>query len=118
MAILNNQSHECRLYKRVPNSSEMNNVGMVFYAELVSDDELSHTQRIANLRTPETKKTIRTSSTNVYDFVDGKLERGYVLFQGVIYQIQNVVFDYNQAKFIICWTIFSRIPTTQRDKGF
>ncbi|NCA95551.1 MAG: hypothetical protein EOM74_01075 [Methanomicrobia archaeon] len=97
MAILNNQSFECKLYKRVPNSAEAQETGIIFYAELISNNEISQSPKLTNLRVQNARFMLRTSSTNVWDFSDGKLEKGYVLFQGGIYQIQTIEFDYNQA---------------------
>lgn len=93
MAIINNKNYPCKFYKRAPNSQDATNVPIFFMAELVSDKERAYNQKILNFVTPSTRFVIRTDSRLIYDWNDGQGVRGYVEFQGDIYQVQNIMYD-------------------------
>lgn len=94
MALIQNQHFTCKLWKRLPNSTtETDNTPIIFKAELISEQERTFNQRIANLFTPQTKQAIRTDSKQIYDFNDGESIRGYVELQGDTYQIQSIQYD-------------------------
>lgn len=93
MAILDNQSFPCKFYLRVPNGDETNNLPIFFKAELVGDKEKNYNQTIANMITPSTKIVLRTASPYIYGHRNGKEVKGFVVFQGDVYQVQNISYD-------------------------
>jgi len=94
MALLNNQFYHCRFWKRLPNSTtEVQKESIFFKAQLISDKERTFNQKIANLFTPQTKLALRTDSKSIFENEKGDGVRGYVEFQGDIYQIQAISYD-------------------------
>jgi len=94
MALLNNQFYDCKYYKRLPNDSDTTNVPLLFKAELVSDKEKQYSQRLQGLFVGNSRVVLRTDSELIYEWNDGEELRGFVEFQGDIYQVQNISYDY------------------------
>lgn len=98
MALITNKYFQCKFWKRIPNESTTNTVDnepIHFRAELVSDREKTYSQRLQNLITEQTRLILRTDSKQIYDWQNGEAIRGYVEFQGDIYQVQSITYDYN-----------------------
>lgn len=93
MAILDNQSYECEYYLRVPNGYEADNLPVFFKAELVSDKEKTYNQSLSALMTPSVRLMLRTASKHIGGFSDGQEVKGYVKFQGDLYQVQSISYD-------------------------
>lgn len=95
MALLNNQFFHCKFYKRIPNDSDTTNIPIFFKAELISDKEKQYSQRLQGLFSSNSRVVLRTDSPLIYEWADGQEIRGYVEFQGDIYQVQTIAYDYS-----------------------
>lgn len=95
MALLNNQFYICKFYKRIPNETEPDNVPIIFKAELVSDKERTYSQRLQGLFSSNSRIVLRTDSSLIHEWNNGEELRGFVEFQGDLYQVQSIAYDYS-----------------------
>lgn len=96
MALLSSKSYRCKFYKRLPNqNTETVDEPINFRAEVISDKDKSLGSRIQNLLTPNVRLVIRTDSKLIFDSYEGEIVKGYVEFQGDLYQVQSVSYELN-----------------------
>jgi hypothetical protein len=93
MALISNKYYLCKFYKRIPDQlTEVQEEPIYFRAELISDMDKSLMAKIQNLLTPNVRLVIQTDSKAVFDSYEGKTTKGYVEFQGDIYQVQSITY--------------------------
>jgi hypothetical protein len=95
MSLLNGQYYVCKFYYRYPNTDENHQNYIVFRAQIVGDKERNQGQRLIGMFTTKTKFILRTNSKHIYTRDDGKEIKGYVEFQGDLYQVERISYDLN-----------------------
>jgi hypothetical protein len=95
MALITNEFHLCRFYPRTFNGTETVAEAPYFKAELITAKDRSYVVKAPNLFTTQTKFVLRTDAKIDFENADFKGVRGYVQFQGEIYQIQNISYELN-----------------------
>jgi hypothetical protein len=93
MALIANEFHLCRFYARTPNGIETTSEAPYFKAELISAKDRSYIAKAPNLFTTQTKFVLRTDAKIDFENLDFKGVRGFIEFQGDIYQIQNISYE-------------------------
>lgn len=94
MALISNEYFTCRFYPRTPNGIETTGEAPYFKAELISAKDRSYIAKAPNLFTSQTRFVLRTDAKIDFENADFKGVRGFVEFQGEIYQIQNISYEY------------------------
>lgn len=95
MSLLNGQYYVCKFFFRYPNSIEEQENFITFRAQLVGEKEKINNQRLIGLMTSKTRFVLRTNSKHIYTREDGKEVKGYVEFQGDLYQVEKIGYDLN-----------------------
>lgn len=93
MALISNEFYTCRFYPRTPNGTETVGEAPYFKAELISAKDRSYVTKAPNLFTTQTRFALRTDAKIDFENADFKGVRGFIEFQGEIYQIQNISYE-------------------------
>lgn len=94
MALINNKYFQCKFWKRLPNqATETVEEPIYFRAELISDKDKTLSSKFQNFFSPDVRIVLRTDSKLIFDSYEGEIVKGYVEFQGDIFQIKSISYD-------------------------
>ena len=95
MSLLTGQYYLCKFFFRYPNTDEEHENYITFRAQIIGEKERSQNQRLIGMFTNKTRFVLRTNSKHIYTRYDGKEIKGYVEFQGDLYQVERIAYDLN-----------------------